>query len=251
MQPVISKITDILGQTSASVSAKIGAEIPALPAGITVDAGGVHVDVNCATRCEALASGVIDLGGGKTLPCSGRGRPRNARLRQARARLWPARRGVANGAGWGLAIRTSARCSPCGCGCRPRRATGSSPMRCRVRHEGDVRDEAPAGRDGAQGDAPDRHDDDVQPGLRAARAVPGSSRAANTIIASTRSATFKPAGSGKTKWTGTWTLRPADALAVRKARRGGFKGIRFVVSAHASAGGVTTIGSSTFRAGKR
>ncbi|MBO9534131.1 MAG: hypothetical protein J7513_14265 [Solirubrobacteraceae bacterium] len=248
LQPVITKITDILGQTSASVSAKLGVDIPGLPAGVTIDAGGVHVDVNCADRCQALASAVVDLGGGKVINLQ----PGVIDLAKAGAGklglgVWPQ--------DWVnlQSILNAGKCAVLSMRMRlktddgDRVVTYALPV-CGTKVTYALKKHVVVNAK--------KVSDRIVATATCSKACVLTSRfiqvkSGNSVIAAERVGSFKALDKKQTTWQGVWKLKKSDVDAVRKAHKGGFKRLRFVVSAHATAGGVTTIGSSTFRAGKR
>ncbi len=245
VQPVVDGIADILGKTTVDV--KVNANL-SLPAGISLGANGeLSVELRCTELCEAIASGVIDTGSGKPIVL----RPGVAELPGAGSTtvslaLWPQE--------WTSlqSILGAGKCTVLSM--RMRLRTGSTDRvisyalpicGTKVTH--------------ALARTP------VATGRKATRRLVTTStcsqrctltprflqvKSGDSVIAAIRTAKLTPDAKG-TSWRGIWKLSASEQRAILKARRGGFKKIRYVVSTRATAGGVTTVGSSTFRAKAR
>lgn len=242
VQPVVDDIADILGKTTAKVS--VEAKL-SLPPGITLDASGeVRVSVRCTEECEAIASGVIDTGSGTTIPLKpgvvDLSRAGTATLGLA---LWPHE--------WVKlqSVLGAGRCTVLSMRMRLRTGSGDRVVSYALPICGTKVTHAIARTP-------------VATAKRATRRLVTSStcsqrctltprflqvKSGDSVLAAVRTAKLSTDAKGTT-WRGVWKLSAREQDAIRKARRGGFSRIRYVISTTATAGGVSTVGSSTFRA---
>lgn len=247
IQPIVNSIVSILGKTTADLGVKT--DVLQLPVGVTVDVGGVHVKVDCDKACAATASGVIDLGGGATITLQ----PGSVDLHGTGTAnlglgLWPQEWAKLQG------VLQSGKCTVLSMRMRLRNDEGEDRVVSYALPVCGTKVTMDAKRD------PVATADKVT--RRLATTVTCSQKCAltarflqvksgNTVIVSQTKGDFNSTdGTGKT-WSGIWKLSTADAAAIRKARAHGFGRLRYVVSANAAGGGVTTVGSATVRAKTR
>ncbi|MDO9356579.1 MAG: hypothetical protein Q7T55_22970 [Solirubrobacteraceae bacterium] len=247
IQPLVTSLAGIAGRLGVDVRLKVAG---ILPAGITLDDSGLHIEIGCSTDCEVTGNGVVDTGDDGVVPLQ----PGSVSIQSTEGK---ARLNLGIGTEYTKFARPlkAGKCTVVVSRLRVKTSRGTEVISYALPACGAKLTFTPQARPTLTKKRATRR-------LVAVAACSAECTLAprfllvkkgNRVLARSTSVSVRPApGNAKgTVHTTVWRLTASQEAAITRAGDGrGRNKVRYIVSAKATSGGVTTTGTASFRTRK-